>query len=79
LRKLWFAALIAAALAVVTAALPVIANQKNATDAVKSRAVSDPATSGPLPSYQTSKTPSATVPPKPNTIETDSDATDSRA
>ncbi|MGW1347492.1 right-handed parallel beta-helix repeat-containing protein, partial [Kribbella sp. NPDC002412] len=64
MRKLWFAALIAAALTVVTVALPVIANQKNATEAVKSRAASDPVSSGVLPSHRTSKTPAATVPPK---------------
>jgi parallel beta-helix repeat protein len=65
LRKLWFAALIAAALAVVTVALPVIANQKNATTAAKSRAVSDPTTSsGVLPSHRTSKTPATPGAPK---------------
>ncbi|TCO35326.1 parallel beta-helix repeat protein [Kribbella steppae] len=67
MRKLWFAALIAAALAVVTVALPVIANQKNATDVAKSRDLSDPATSGVLPSHRASKTPAATVPPKATT------------
>ncbi|MEU4601831.1 right-handed parallel beta-helix repeat-containing protein [Kribbella sp. NPDC023972] len=64
MRKLWFPVLIAAALAFVTAALPVIANQKNATDAVKSRAVSEPAPSEAIPSHRASKAPAATVPPK---------------
>ncbi len=63
MRKLWFAALIAAALAVVTVALPVIANEKNATEVAKSRDLSDPGTSGVLPS-RTSRTPRATVAPK---------------
>jgi len=72
LRKLWFAALIAAALAVVTVALPVIANQKNATDVAKSRDLSDPATSGVLPSHRASKTPAATAPPKATATTTPS-------
>ncbi|GAB2659390.1 right-handed parallel beta-helix repeat-containing protein [Kribbella swartbergensis] len=63
MRKLWFAALVAAALAAVAVALPVIANQKNATDAAKSRDLGDAASSGVLPSHRASKTPTATIPP----------------
>jgi parallel beta-helix repeat protein len=63
---LWFAALIAAAFAVVTVALPVIATENNATSAAKSRVVSDPA--GVLPTHRKpNPTPHApattTVPP----------------
>ncbi|MEU4287709.1 right-handed parallel beta-helix repeat-containing protein [Kribbella sp. NPDC026596] len=67
MRKLWFAALIAAALAVVTVALPVIANENNATTAARSRAVSDRDVSGVLPSHRVPKTtgaPPATTAPK---------------
>ncbi|WP_405057730.1 right-handed parallel beta-helix repeat-containing protein [Kribbella sp. NBC_01505] len=42
----WFAAFIAAAVAVVTVALPVIAHENNATSAVKSRTNSDPSIAG---------------------------------
>jgi len=58
---LWFAALIAAALAVVTIALPVIANENNATTAAKSGQVRDTSASGVLPSHRVPK-PKATHP-----------------
>jgi parallel beta-helix repeat protein len=62
---LWFAALIAAALAVVTVALPVIATENNATTAAKSRVLSDPGTSGVLPSHRKPKaTPTTTSTPQ---------------
>jgi len=66
LRKLWFAALIAAALAVVTIALPVIANENNATTVAKSRDVNDARASRVLPSHRVTKAPGtpASVPPK---------------
>ena len=65
MRKLWFAALIAAALAVVAVALPVIANENNATTAAKSRSA-DSAASRVLPSHRVPKTPGAAAskPPK---------------
>jgi parallel beta-helix repeat protein len=62
---LWFAALIGAALAVVTVALPVIANENTATTAAKSHAA-DSAAARVLPSHRVAKTPGARagVPPK---------------
>ncbi|MFK4085970.1 right-handed parallel beta-helix repeat-containing protein [Kribbella sp. NPDC020789] len=52
----WFAAFIAAAVAVVTIALPVIAHENNATSAVKSRANSDPSFARPkVPTHHTTK------------------------
>jgi parallel beta-helix repeat protein len=60
LRKLWFAALIAAAVAVVTVAVPVIASENKATTAVKSRAA-EQAASRVLPSHRTGKTPTGTA------------------
>ncbi|WP_344150458.1 right-handed parallel beta-helix repeat-containing protein [Kribbella yunnanensis] len=52
----WFAAFIAAAVAVVTVALPVIAHENNATSAVKSRANSDPSIArGKVPTHHASK------------------------
>ncbi|MFB6725965.1 right-handed parallel beta-helix repeat-containing protein [Kribbella sp. NPDC056345] len=52
----WFAAFIAAAVAVVTVALPVIAHENNATSAVKSRTNSDPSIArGKVPTHQASK------------------------
>ncbi|MFF1823062.1 right-handed parallel beta-helix repeat-containing protein [Kribbella sp. NPDC058245] len=52
----WFAAFIAAAVAVVTIALPVIAHENNATTAVKSRINSDPSLArGKVPTHHTTK------------------------
>ncbi|MFI5731339.1 right-handed parallel beta-helix repeat-containing protein [Kribbella sp. NPDC051587] len=52
----WFAAFIAAAVAVVTIALPVIAHENNATSAVKSRITSDPSLArGKVPTHHTTK------------------------
>ncbi|TDW23465.1 right-handed parallel beta-helix repeat-containing protein [Kribbella kalugense] len=55
MRKLWFTALIAAALAVVTVAMPVIANENKATTAAKSQ-TAEQAASRVLPSHRPGKT-----------------------
>jgi parallel beta-helix repeat protein len=72
LRKLWFAALIAVALATVTVAYPVISHQKNAASAGKSRSTDQKASagSGILPSTPLPKPtkPPATVSSKPPTV-----------
>ncbi|MET7281219.1 right-handed parallel beta-helix repeat-containing protein [Kribbella sp. NPDC005582] len=69
----WFAAFIAAAVAVVTVALPVIAHENNATSAVKSRTNSDRSFAGEkLPTHHASKpagnhrTPKGTTEAKPS-------------
>ena len=67
MRKLWFGALIAAAVAVVTVAVPVIAKENKATTAAKVQD-SEQAASRALPSHRpgkTSGTPSAKPSPKP--------------
>ncbi|HET6297850.1 MAG TPA: right-handed parallel beta-helix repeat-containing protein [Kribbella sp.] len=73
LRKLWFAALIAVALATVTVAFPLISHQKNAVSAGKSRDADQTASagSGVLPSILLSKPtkPPVTVPSKPPTVK----------
>jgi parallel beta-helix repeat protein len=72
LRKLWFAALIAVALATVTVAYPVISHQRNAASADKSRSTDQKASagSGILPSVLLPKPtqPPATVSSKPPTV-----------
>ncbi|HEY3557822.1 MAG TPA: right-handed parallel beta-helix repeat-containing protein [Kribbella sp.] len=60
MRKLWFAALISAALAVVTVAVPVIANENKATTTAAKFQESEHAASRALPSHR----PSTSVPPK---------------
>jgi parallel beta-helix repeat protein len=70
LRKLWFAALIAAAAAVVTVAVPVIANENKATTAAKSQDAEQVA-SRVLPSHRPGKTTTA----KPGTPQPKTTAT----
>lgn len=65
MRKLWFVALIAAALAVVTIAMPVIANENKATTTAARSQESERAASRVLPSHRPGK--SATTAPKPGT------------
>ncbi|TDW75652.1 right-handed parallel beta-helix repeat-containing protein [Kribbella pratensis] len=75
MRKLWFAALIAAALAVVTVALPVIANENKATTAARS-VTAEQAASRVLPSHRSAKT--TTTPGKPQPKATHSTAAPSK-
>ncbi|MFF0340515.1 right-handed parallel beta-helix repeat-containing protein [Kribbella sp. NPDC004875] len=62
MRKLWFAALVAAGLAVVAVALPVIANENKATTAAKAPDA-EQAAARTLPSHRAGKGASTTAPP----------------
>ncbi|MGW6198349.1 right-handed parallel beta-helix repeat-containing protein [Kribbella sp. NPDC055110] len=69
MRKLWFAALIAAAAAVVTVAVPVIAGENKATTAAKSQDA-EQAASRALPSHRPGKTTATPGKPQPKATAT---------